>query len=345
MSNSRPLSFVTNVGGRIQKEEVKSAMEQYEKYHDGYGGDEETRKANATDVANKYYDLVTSFIEYGWGECFHLATRYEGETTRESIKQHEHFLALQLGLKRKMKVLDVGCGIGGPLREIARFSLTSITGLNNNEYQLSRAKELNRLAGLSESCKLVKGNFMNMPFPDDTFDAVYQIDATCHASDLVAGYKEICRVLKPGQCFAGYEWCLTDQFDSKNEKHRKIKADIELGSGLPAIRTTSQCLEALKLAGFEVVWERDRALDSKVPWYLPLDTSKFSISNFRSTAIGRWITRSMVSMLEFVGLAPAGSLRVHSILEKEADALVESGREEIFTPMYFFLVRKPLSKS
>ncbi|EHA8588509.1 putative Cycloartenol-C-24-methyltransferase 1 [Cocos nucifera] len=244
-----------------------------------------------------------------------------------------------------MKVLDVGCGIGGPLREIAKFSLTSITGLNNNEYQISRAKELNRLARLSESCKLVKGNFMNMPFPDDTFDAIYAIEATCHASDPVACYKEICRVLKPGQCFAAYEWCLTDHFDPKNEKHQKIKADVELGSGLPDIRTTSQCLEALKLAGFEVVWEGDRRLDSEVPWYLPLDTSKFSITNFRSTAIGRRITRSMVSMLEFVGLAPAGSSKVHSILEKDADALVEGGREEIFTPMYFFLGQKPLSKS
>ncbi|OAY80811.1 Cycloartenol-C-24-methyltransferase 1, partial [Ananas comosus] len=70
---------------------------------------------------NKYYDLATSFYEYGWGESFHFAHRWKGESLRESIKRHEHFLALQLGLKRGMKVLDVGCGIGGPLREIARF--------------------------------------------------------------------------------------------------------------------------------------------------------------------------------------------------------------------------------
>ncbi|EHA8587406.1 putative Cycloartenol-C-24-methyltransferase 1 [Cocos nucifera] len=244
-----------------------------------------------------------------------------------------------------MKVLDVGCGIGGPLRELAKFSLTSITGLNNNEYQISRAKELNRLAGLDESCNLITGNFMDMPFPDNTFDAIYAIEATSYATDLVACYKEICRVLKPGQCFASYELCLTEHFDPRNEKHQKIKADIELGSALPYARTTSQCLEALKLAGFEVVWERDRSLDSELPWYLPLDTNQFSISSFRSTAIGRCITRSMVSMLEFVGLAPAGSSKVHSILEKDADALAEGGREEIFTPMYFFLARKPLSKS
>ncbi|KAK3217821.1 hypothetical protein Dsin_011791 [Dipteronia sinensis] len=43
------------------------------------------------------------------------------KSLRESIKRHEHFLALQLGLKKGQKVLDVGCGIGGPMREIARF--------------------------------------------------------------------------------------------------------------------------------------------------------------------------------------------------------------------------------
>ncbi|KAF0910925.1 hypothetical protein E2562_005322 [Oryza meyeriana var. granulata] len=49
-----------------------------------------------------------------------------GETLRESLKRHQHFLALQLGLKKGMKVLDVGCGIGGPLREIARFIQLSL---------------------------------------------------------------------------------------------------------------------------------------------------------------------------------------------------------------------------
>ncbi|GMY34601.1 cycloartenol-C-24-methyltransferase [Fagus crenata] len=93
----------------------------YEKYHVCYGGEEEERKANYSDMVNKYYDLVTSFYEFGWGESFHFAPRWKGESLRESIKRHEHFLALQLDLKPGQKVLDVGCGIGGPLREISRF--------------------------------------------------------------------------------------------------------------------------------------------------------------------------------------------------------------------------------
>lgn len=65
-------------------------------------------------------------------------------------------------------------------------------------------------------------------------------------------YREIYRVLKPGQYFALDEWCMTDRFDPNNAKHRTIKAEIELGDGLPDIRSTRQCIQAMKDAGFEV---------------------------------------------------------------------------------------------
>ncbi|GAB2232755.1 hypothetical protein Droror1_Dr00011809 [Drosera rotundifolia] len=140
MSKSGALNLVTGVGGKIDKDGILSAVNEYEKYHVYYGGDSEERKSMYSDMVNKYYDLATSFYEYGWGESFHFAHRWNGESLRESIKRHEHFLALQLALKPGQNVLDVGCGIGGPLREIARFSSTSVTGLNNNEYQISRGQ-------------------------------------------------------------------------------------------------------------------------------------------------------------------------------------------------------------
>uniref|UniRef100_A0A0A0LD12 Methyltransferase n=1 Tax=Cucumis sativus TaxID=3659 RepID=A0A0A0LD12_CUCSA len=276
MSKTGALDLASGLGGKLEKNEVLSAVEKYEKYHVCYGGEEEERKANYTDMVNKYYDLVTSFYEFGWGESFHFAPRWKGESLRESIKRHEHFLALQLDLKPGYKVLDVGCGIGGPLREIARFSYTSVTGLNNNEYQISRGKELNRVA---------------------------KVDRTCDF----------------------------------------VKAEIEIGDGLPDIRMTGKCLEALKQAGFEVIWEKDLAENSPLPWYLPLDKSHFSLSSFRLTALGRFITKNMVKALEFIRLAPKGSQRVQDFLEKAAEGLVEGGKKEIFTPMYFFLARKPLS--
>ncbi|CAD6215076.1 unnamed protein product [Miscanthus lutarioriparius] len=165
---------------------------------------------------NKYYDLVTGFYEYGWGDSFHFVGRDPGETIREGIKRHQHFMALQLGLKKDMK-------------------------LSTDNWIEQRLPDLKG-----------QGDFMNMPIADNTFDVAYAIDATCHAPDAQGVYSEVYRVLKPGQCFALAEWRLTDRFDPNNAKHLTIKAEIELGDGLPDIRTTRQCVQAMKDAGFEV---------------------------------------------------------------------------------------------
>ncbi|KAE8777225.1 Cycloartenol-C-24-methyltransferase 1 [Hordeum vulgare] len=344
MSRTGALHLASGLGGMIGKEQVKSAVEQYEKYHDLHGGEAKSRASKYADVANKYYDLVTSFYEYGWGESFHFANRWEGETLRESIKRYEHYIALQLGLTEGMEVLDVGCGIGGPLREIARFSAASVTGLNNNEYQITRGQELISSAGLSKRCNFVKGDFMDMPFPDDSFDAAYAIEATCHAPDAIGCYREIHRVLRPGQRMAFYEWCMTDRFDPGNPRHADAKAEIELGNGLTDIRTTAQCLQAVKDAGFEVMCAKDVAENSAVPWYQPLDpnagASWTSANGFRLSRVGRLVTRAMVKAMERLGVAPEGSVRVSGLMETAGEGLVKGGREGIFTPMFFVLARK-----
>jgi hypothetical protein len=71
------------------------------------------------------------------------------------------------------------------------LNLSACTGLNNNAYQISRALYHNNLAGhgLTETCRFVKADFMKQPFEDNSFDAVYEIDATCHAPDQVGCYK------------------------------------------------------------------------------------------------------------------------------------------------------------
>jgi len=58
------------------------------------------------------------------------------------------------------KVLDVGCGVGGPAREIAKFTGAHITGLNNNDYQIDRATRYALKEGLKDQLDFVKGDFM-----------------------------------------------------------------------------------------------------------------------------------------------------------------------------------------
>lgn len=62
-----------------------------------------------------------------------------------------------------MKVLDVGCGVGGPAREIVKFTGCHVTGLNINEYQVQRATHYAKKEGLSEHLDFVQGDFMVRP--------------------------------------------------------------------------------------------------------------------------------------------------------------------------------------
>ena len=65
-----------------------------------------------------------------------------GESFKESLARHERFMSQALGLGPEMVVADIGCGVGGPLMEIARTSGARIVGINSNGYQLERAWKL-----------------------------------------------------------------------------------------------------------------------------------------------------------------------------------------------------------
>lgn len=70
-----------------------------------------------------------------------------------------------LKLQRGMKVLDVGCGVGGPAREIANFTGCYVVGLNNNGYQIDRARGHAERAGLSDQVSFIKSDFMVIWIP------------------------------------------------------------------------------------------------------------------------------------------------------------------------------------
>jgi SAM-dependent methyltransferase len=94
--------------------------------------------------------------EEAWGQSFHFC-RFAAS---EPFARHEHYLATKMNLKSKMKVLDVGCGVGGPAREIANFADIHVTGLNINDYQIQRATLAAERAGMADQLNFIKGDFM-----------------------------------------------------------------------------------------------------------------------------------------------------------------------------------------
>lgn len=59
-----------------------------------------------------------------------------------------------------MTVLDVGCGVGRPAREIATFTGCKVVGLNNNAYQISRATVYAKKEDLADKVSFVQSDFM-----------------------------------------------------------------------------------------------------------------------------------------------------------------------------------------
>jgi sterol 24-C-methyltransferase len=294
-------------------------------------------------MVNHFYNLVTDFYEWGWGQSFHFAPRHSNETFTESILRAEYFLASRLGMNSKTLALDVGCGVCGPMRNIAKFSGASIEGITINHYQVKIGNKYNAAHGLATRCKANQGDFQNLPWPEKHFDVVYQIEATCHSPDRVQTFSGVNRVLKPGGLFGGYEWTTTDKYDPKNKDHVRIKEGIEVGNSLPTIVHYTDILKSLEASGFEIIEHydanRNAHSDFEIPWYDTLN-GKMSISGFRMTYIGRNLTHTMVWFLELVGIAPKGTTEVSALLNATALDLVESGRYEIFTPSYFYIARK-----
>ncbi|KAJ0323533.1 hypothetical protein COL922a_013715 [Colletotrichum nupharicola] len=297
--------------------------------HALHGGSGKTqggiRSMMGKDNAAHIYNLATDLYEYAWGASFHFCRFAYGEAFSRAIARHEHYLAHNVGLKGGMKVLDVGCGVGGPAREMVKFTGCHVTGLNINQYQVQRATNCAAKEGLSHKLDFVQGDFMNIPFPDNSFDAVYAIEATVHAPSLEGVYKEIFRVLKPGGVFGVYEWLMTEEFNNDDLEHRRIRLHIEEGDGIAQMFKISDGLAAIKAAGFDLELHHDLAADDDgpAPWYWPLDsdlryaqTLWDALTVLRMNKWGRVVAHNFFSVLETVRVIPAGTRKTAESLGK-----------------------------
>lgn len=108
---------------------VENWIDTYNDLHDDNKSGKQGRDSAYSTLVNAYYELATSFYEWGWGHSFHFAYQLKGETFQQAIARHEYYLAGRLAVSSGEKLLDCGCGIGGPMRNIARFSNAHIDGV------------------------------------------------------------------------------------------------------------------------------------------------------------------------------------------------------------------------
>jgi sterol 24-C-methyltransferase len=158
--DSQKDSFLSRLSVKnTDKSAHKATVDSYFNYFDKKDSkilDSSSRTTQSDKLTNNYYDLATDFYEYGWGTSFHFAPIFRDSTYAQCLSRHEDYLALKLKLKPEETCLDVGCGVGGPMREIAKFSGAKVVGLNNNEYQVGRCQVFGKRFGLETLTRVNK---------------------------------------------------------------------------------------------------------------------------------------------------------------------------------------------
>jgi len=205
--------------------------------------DKPSRTYSKDSVAREY-DAWTSdgILEYYWGEHIHLGY-YNDEEMKKGYLKKDFIEAkydfvdemMNLGNIQKyvkdssgdLKMLDVGCGVGGTSRHIAKKlgDKVSVTGITLSPNQVKRATELAEEQNVPNA-KFQVMNALEMEFADNSFDIVWACESGEHMPDKEKYIQEMLRVLKPGGTFVMATWCQRDDtkvpFTKKDERDLKF---------------------------------------------------------------------------------------------------------------------------
>lgn len=114
-------------------------------------------------------------------------------------------LLAKLDLRADLDVLDIGSGVGGPARTIARTYGCRVAGVDLTPHFVETSRALSAMAGMADRVRFDVGSALALPFPDRSFDAALLLHVGMNVPDKSLLFRETRRVLRDGGTFAIYD--------------------------------------------------------------------------------------------------------------------------------------------
>ena len=149
--------------------------------------------------------------------------------------------------------LDIGSGLGGPSRYVARQYKCRVTGVDLSEEYVEVAGSLAERVGLGGKVSYRQANALALPFKENSFDGVYMQHVGMNIANKAKLFNEVHRVLKPGGIFALYDVM------RGNDGIFNYPLPWASAEDTNFIETPATYRALLSAEGFEVVKERDRS--------------------------------------------------------------------------------------
>ena len=111
-------------------------------------------------------------------------------------------LADRLPIKAGQWILDIGCGVGGPARYMAKRFQCNVRGVDITAPFVDAANKLTTLLRMQDTVHIELGDGQHLPYRDSEFDGAYTQHVTMNVADRPRFFAEAYRVLRPGAFFA-----------------------------------------------------------------------------------------------------------------------------------------------
>jgi ubiquinone/menaquinone biosynthesis C-methylase UbiE len=160
--------------------------------------------------------------------------------------------AQHFGLRPGMRLLDIGCGLGGAARYFAHEHGCRVTGIDLSEEYVNVANALAGRVGLDGSVTCEQGSALALPFEPGGFDAAYMLHVGMNIEDKARLFAEVRRVLAPAGLFGIY--------DVMRLADGELSFPVPWASGPESsfVVDAATYRRLLVAAGFEVIVERNR---------------------------------------------------------------------------------------